>query len=109
MYMKVIDNISWSKESKGLTEQMTDNWQHILHIIMDADRLEAIGSCGLERCIVFNNDRNGIFPDDVIRHCEEKLLRLYPEKFIRTKKGREMALPLHKEMIEMYENMKELV
>ena len=63
--------------------------------VSDADRLEALGQVGLERCIEFTKARNGIVPDDVVTHCHEKLLRLLPENFIKTQLGKSMAVPLH--------------
>lgn len=93
--MKIIDNISFSKEDKGLIEPIQEQYVDYLIAVSDADRLEALGKVGLERCIEFTKAINGVVPDDVIRHCHEKLLRLLPENFIKTELGKSMAVPLH--------------
>lgn len=89
----IINNVSFSKEVKGKRQSLH---QPYLDIVSDADRLEAIGHVGLERCIAFTKAMNKPYPEDVITHCHEKLLRLYNEGFIRTYTGKLMARPLHK-------------
>jgi uncharacterized protein len=50
--LKIIDNISWSKEVKGLRKPMDSEMdQYLLDVVSDADRLEAIGVTGVQRCI----------------------------------------------------------
>lgn len=93
--MKIIDNVSWSKEVRGETEQLNEPYNLYLTALTDADRLEAIGEIGINRCIEYTLSRGEVVPDDVIIHCNEKLLRLLPEGFIKTELGREMAQPLH--------------
>jgi len=104
MVMKIIDNISFSKENKGLTETLPEPYNIYLMAIADADRLEAIGEIGVERCIEFTRTHGGRVPEDVVKHCHEKLLRLLPENFIKSEKAKEMAKPLH-EVIEKYVQM----
>ncbi len=104
MVMKIIDNISFSKENKGLTETLPEPYNVYLMAIADADRLEAIGEIGVERCIEFTRTHGGKVPEDVVKHCHEKLLRLLPENFIKSEKAKEMAKPLH-EVIEKYVQM----
>ena len=104
MVMKIIDNISFSKENKGLTETLPEPYNIYLMAIADADRLEAIGEIGVERCIKFTRTHGGKVPEDVVKHCHEKLLRLLPENFIKSAKAKEMAKPLH-EVIEKYVQM----
>lgn len=99
--MRVIDNISFSKEVKGLREEIQKPFDMYLLAISDADRLEALGKVGIERCIEFTSSHGGIVPDDVVKHCHEKLLRLLPEQFIKTELGRKLAEPLHRE-VELY-------
>lgn len=91
----IIENMSYSKEVKGLRKSVH---QPYLNILSDADKLEAIGTIGINRCIDYTKAHGGRVPEDVIEHCHEKLLRLYNDCFIRTEKGRQMALPLHKEI-----------
>ncbi len=99
--MKIIDNISFSKEDKGLTEILPEQYSDYLIAVSDADKLEALGEVGLERCIEFTKSRGGIIPNDVVKHCNEKLLRLLPENFIKSQLAKSMAGPLH-DVIENY-------
>jgi hypothetical protein len=55
---------------------------------------------GIERCETLVRARGGRVPEDVVKHCHEKLLKLYPDNFIRTKTGRELAVGLHEEIVE---------
>lgn len=75
--------------------------------IRDADRIEAIGPGGIERCEAYCRK---LHPDAdeqkitslVVQHCKDKLWFLYgKEGNIVTPKGRELAKPLH-EYIEAY-------
>lgn len=93
--MKIIENISFSREDRGLKEIMPEPYEDYLIAVSDADRLEALGSRGLERCITYTITHGGKNPEDVIKHCNEKLLRLLPENFIKSELGRKMAEPLH--------------
>lgn len=103
--IKIINNISWSKERKCQREQFQYPYNMILDIVSDADRLEAIGKVGMERCIAFGKAKNpGL--EKVAQHCEEKLLLLYPKRYIKTNKGREMALPLHEYVQGWYDGYK---
>jgi len=101
---KLIQNISWSKEAKGLRELFDEPYQTILDIVSDADRLEAIGKIGIERCEIFTRERGGQVPRDVISHCHEKLLRILPEGFIKTPYGKKLAQPLHQEIVDYVTN-----
>ncbi len=103
--MKIIDNVSFSREVKGQRENLPYPDSLYLDIISDADKLEAIGPKGIGRCKTFVKARGGVIPEDVVAHCHEKLLRLYPE-FIRTKSGKEIAEPLH-QFVESYVKNKE--
>ncbi len=94
----VIENISYSQEVKGLRKTLSYPDCMYQHIVSDADKLEAIGQVGLDRCIAFTLARGGKVPDDVVEHCHEKLLNI-KDKFIRTKRGKELAEPLHKVII----------
>lgn len=66
-----------------------------LDALRDADRLEAIGQIGIDRCIAYSISIGRRIPEEVVDHCHEKLLRLYNEKFIVTEEGRKLAEPLH--------------
>ena len=93
--MDIIDNISFSKQDKGLDKDLGEDLTPYLVCIRDADRLEAIGESGLQRCEQFTLARGGHIPRDVVQHCKDKLLRLYSEHFIITDYARKLALPLH--------------
>lgn len=108
--IKIIDNISFSKEKKGKcdTTNFTDDEVSILQIVRDADRLEAIGKVGIDRCFQFTVAKNPDKTkeenlDDVVEHCHEKLLTLLPDGYITTPIGKKMALPLHLEIVEWVE------
>ena len=96
----VIDNISFSKEDKGKREDVGAFYHDYLTAISDADRLEALGSVGIKRCEEFTLAHGGKVPEDVVKHCHEKLLRLLPEGFIMSSLARKMAEPLHQEILD---------
>lgn len=110
--LEIIDNISYSKQISNNNEYC-GNFKIYIDIIRDADRLEAIGSSGLERCFHYHRYKLKQNEEDVlkniIKHCYEKLLRLYPEYFIVTTKGRELALPLHLEIVDFVSKYKNQV
>jgi uncharacterized protein len=96
----IINNISYSQEVKGLRKTVPLPWTIYQDIVSDADKLEALGHVGLERCIAFTKARGGKVPEDVVAHCHEKLLKL-KDNFIRTKVGKQLAQEGHK-VIEEY-------
>lgn len=114
--MECIDCISFSKEKKLgkkyyetiLPEELIG----IRNIVSDADKIEALGVTGLERCEMYTRhdmEEKGenITEDEVMKrvllHCKEKLFILTSE-YIRTKPGYEMAKKLDGEMREWIEN-----
>ncbi len=96
----VIENISYSQEVKGLRKTLPYPQRFYQDIVSDADKLEALGQVGLDRCIAFTLARGGQVPQEVVEHCHEKLLKL-KDNFIRTMRGKELAEPLHR-VIEEY-------
>ena len=101
--VKIINNISYSKEAKGLREALDSPYCLYLDAISDADRIQALGKEGIRRCEVFTRARGGKVPEDVIQHCHDKLLKLLPEGYIRTDLGKDIAQGLHEE-IQQYVN-----
>lgn len=101
--LEVIDNVSYSKQVKGLRKALPEPDATYLKALSDADRLEALGAIGIERCTTFTRERGGRVPEDVILHCHEKLLRLLPHGFIETDLARELAQPLHQEIVHYVE------
>ena len=103
----IINNISYSTQVKlGIPKHRLEVVNRIRNIVADADRIEALGKPGLERCRQYTKS---ILPDAseekivkrVVGHCHEKLLKLYGEKgFIVTEEGRKIAQPLHEEIVE---------
>jgi len=98
--LDIIDNISYSKEMKGQLVELKSPYNTYRDVISDADKIEALGQVGINRCITFTKQRGGKVPEDVIAHCHEKLLKLLPEGFIRTEEGKRMAKPFHDEIVE---------
>ncbi len=97
-----IASVSFSKEKAGLTAKLSPEDSLIRTIIADADRLEAIGRVGLRRCIQYELKLHPGEPMDkvvqqVVQHSHDKLLRLYPEKYIKTASARKIAAVLHDE------------
>jgi len=99
MAMTLIENISYSKQLKH-SVQLEWPLDFYLDILRDADRLESLGKVGIERCTEYVRSKGGKIPEDVILHCHEKLIKLYPEHFIKTEFARSLAEPLHNEIIE---------
>ena len=67
-------------------------------VVIDADKIDAIGVRGLERCAAYARERGVRGPLNVARevaeHCDEKLLRLRDE-YVRTAPGKRRAAPGH--------------
>jgi uncharacterized protein len=120
--MNIIEHISYSKENKAIQSGHPINFKEVLgemgedirDIVSDADKLEALGKIGLERCVEYtkhaHREKTGeeipeeLLKQKVIEHAHEKLLRLKDE-FIRTEKGKELAEPLHQELLEELNKM----
>lgn len=117
----IIKRISYSLEAKGLKDGVELDWQEVLgdqgmlirNIVSDADKLEAIGKVGLERCILYSRVKylwlsEKQLAEKVREHSEEKLL-LLKDKFIRTEPGKKMAGPLHDEFVEELEKLDDII
>jgi HD superfamily phosphodiesterase len=100
MIMDIIDNISFSKEKKnGKIKAFDYPYNLYRDAISDADKLEALGIRGIDRCIAYTESHGGKVPDDVIQHCNDKLFIL-ADQYIRTNLGKEYAKILETEMRE---------
>lgn len=99
--VNIIENMSFSKEKKGLTEDL-GIYQILRNVVSDADKLEAIGEIGIKRCEEYT--RNHITQDEkeiiknVVEHCHDKLLKLKDE-YIVTDAGKILAIPKHQIII----------
>ena len=108
-----IDNISFSKEQKGiLSTSLTPIEQVIRNVVSDADKLEALGDIGIERCTTYKkevniNQKQGLsdlqLKKKATSHMQNKLSKLYPD-FFRTITGRLLACERHQIMKEWVEN-----
>ena len=106
MIIKIIDNISFSNERNGLREKLPEYYENYLIAVSDADKLEALGINGIKRCEQFAISHGKKIPEDIINHCNDKLLRLLPEGYIRSKLGKQLAIPLHIEVYHYVHNYK---
>jgi uncharacterized protein len=116
LLMAIIDRISFSKENNAIKNGKLD-WDQILgeegmfirNIVSDADKLEAIGKIGIERCKIYGKYAYNISYKEqlqrILIHADEKLLRIKDE-FIRTQTAKQMAIPLHEEMLIELEKIK---
>lgn len=118
LILNIISRVSFSKEVKT----GSDDWLSVLgeigvlvrDIVSDADKLEAIGKSGIERCIAFTKERYmenyeveipyEAMVANVKKHANEKLLIL-KNRYIRTSVAKKMAEPLHNEMVNMLNNL----
>ena len=110
---KAVKLISYSSENRAIVlgtplnyeELLGEHYAMVRHIVSDADKLEAIGKIGIDRCIEYTTHCNpGSSEEDIARevkkHADEKLLRLKDE-FIRTPTGKLLAETLHEEMVKI--------
>lgn len=110
--MKVIDAISFSKEKKlgkrwfeaetdGTGTGLSPYWVKIRDIVSDADKLEALGNVGGERCVQYAEE-HGITGHDatmhLFQHMLDKLL-LLKDEYIVTEPGKKMAQEKHDELV----------
>jgi uncharacterized protein len=113
---QVIKYVSFSTENKAIIAGTPLNFLAILgayysqirDIVSDADKLEAIGTIGIQRCIEYTTHTNPTHShaqviSDVKKHADEKLLRL-TSQFIKTPTARTIANIRHKEMVEWLHN-----
>lgn len=108
--MTVIKDISYSKEvQRGKPTALPPPYLFYRNVVSDADKITAIGLNGILRCydyktnllgkpIVSEDEQEKIWKD-VTDHANEKLKRLYADGFIRTVEGREIAKPLHYQIL----------
>jgi len=111
---RIIDYGSYSKQKKGVVRlaDLEPPMRFLRDVVSDADKIEAIGGVGVDRCIAYQRENaNGDVSEamimaDVRQHCDDKLLRLYGE-FIYTAGGRAIAKPAHEEIVKWCEEYDE--
>jgi HD superfamily phosphodiesterase len=103
--IQCINAISFSEERKTgkrwFEAMLHPYWVKVRDIVSDADKLEALGVIGGTRCLQYAVEQGHHGRDAVVLllyHMQDKLLHLRDE-YIVTKKGHEMAKPLHDELI----------
>lgn len=105
LILSCIDMISFTKEKqkgyKYYEKILPSEWIIIRNIASDADKLEALGEIGIERCKQYSQEKEGNqlssnrLLKDVWEYCKEKIL-LLSSKYIHTNKGKELSKYLHK-------------
>lgn len=91
---EMIEMISFSKQPHKKPMHVA------IEAVRDANRIDALGEIGIDRCITYILKKGGKIPDDVIKHCYGKLLRLVPENYIVTNIGRELAKSGHNYIVD---------
>ena len=110
--LNIIDYISFSKEKKSrvcASEHpygsivLNETDLKIRNIVSDADKLEALGRVGFQRCVqwvLLNPVVGQTLKETVTKHAEDKLYLLLKENYIITAPARNMAIALELELRE---------
>ncbi|ELR20474.1 uncharacterized protein ACA1_317660 [Acanthamoeba castellanii str. Neff] len=110
--LRIADNVPYSRETKeGHPSKALGDLTLLRDIVLDADKIQAIGYEGIERCRAYAKHLEpfmepGDIEECVVEHAEAKLVRLYTGGFICTAPGRAIAEPLHLELVDYLEDAK---
>jgi len=121
--VRIMDAVSFSKERKlrqiandldspvSFVSQLGEVGALVRDIVSDADKLEAIGEIGVERCLQYAqetiqlNEHRSATDEELIchlvEHAKEKLMILLCQRYVRTSAGRALALPRHNVMLDL--------
>ena len=117
--VQIMGAVSYSREARALARGEAPAWASLpesirvlRHCVSDADKIDAIGVRGLERCAAYARER-GVrgslnVAREVAEHCDEKLLRLRDE-YVRTAPGKRRAAPGHEWLAEWREKARGVV
>ncbi|KAF5327598.1 hypothetical protein D9619_004116 [Psilocybe cf. subviscida] len=106
----VVDNVSWTTETKLLDAGMWTEWHATcreLHCVQDADRLDAIGAFGVMRCAAFTMKVNKPLhtppgePGEsasAIGHFYDKLFKIHDR--LKTEPGKKMGANRHRLLLD---------
>ncbi|ORY02524.1 hypothetical protein K493DRAFT_277254 [Basidiobolus meristosporus CBS 931.73] len=124
---RIVDNVSYRKELQYKALGEIDTWREgciELHIVQDADKLDAMGAFGIMRCAAFSGSRNILLyssqldympdpkptkdvvtprEDSCVYHFHEKLLDL--KDSMKTKEGIRLAKSRHEFMLQFLEQV----
>ena len=102
--LRCVKYVSFSVEKrlgyKHYEKTLPQEWVVVRNIASDADKLEALGQTGIDRCKQYAREKSPVFltDDDLVsyiwEHAQEKILLLYKD-YIHTDMGKQLAYPLH--------------
>jgi uncharacterized protein len=107
---EVIKEISYSRELMALNKNEPPPWtklpshlQFCRNVVSDADKLEALGLVGIERCLQYQKEINPFGTQQEINkkalfHMKDKLINL--PKFMNTQYGKCLVISQHQIMID---------
>lgn len=112
----IIDNVSFSKEvmmiNKGgkypygwCNKDSLEECLELRNIVSDADKIDALGSSGFNRCATYIKHKNPGLSEKstferLLDHCDEKLFKLHTD-FVHTPYGKTLAKIGYQELVKV--------